>query len=456
MILWILLLSLVLRFLSLNQSFWLDEGTSALLARDFSFERILSQFSPGDFHPPFYYLALKAWSSLFGYSEVSLRSLSVLAGVASIYLTFLIAKRLLGTKAGVLSALFLATSGLHIYYSQEARMYIVSAFFVVALVYFFLKIIGKGKFLDWLAFSTLLLLNGLTDYLPNLIIAVFFFYAFLLRKDWVWWRKFLLAHIPLVVGYLLFLPTLSSQLSAGLEVQASTPNWWRVLGKTNFKEMALIPVKFALGRISFIDKKLYALVAGGILLVYSLVSLRLENLKNERLKIVWLWLVIPTLLAAALGLKISVFSYFRLIFVLPAFFILLAAGVVSLKKKFYLPALVFILAVNILSSFAYLLNPRFQREDWRGLVVFIERESKEDSIVVFVKGQTEAYKYYAKDAKIASPEDLGGSHSEIWLMRYVQPIFDPKDKVRQKIEGLGYKKVKEYDFNGVVVWRYEK
>jgi hypothetical protein len=43
----------------------------------------------------------------------------------------------------------------------------------------------------------------------------------------------------------------------------------------------------------------------------------------------------------------------------------------------------------------------------------------------------------------------------IWLMRYVQPIFDPKDTLRGKVEKI-YHKVGEYDFRGVVVVKYGK
>ena len=35
-------------------------------------------FFLSDFHPPLYYLVLKAWSSVFGYSEFSLRLPSVI------------------------------------------------------------------------------------------------------------------------------------------------------------------------------------------------------------------------------------------------------------------------------------------------------------------------------------------------------------------------------------------
>lgn len=454
----ILLFSLLLRLIAINQNLWLDEATSALLVRDFSFSRILTEFSPGDFHPPFYYLFLKIWAGLFGSTEVGLRSFSLAVGIATVYVIYLIGKRLLTRKAGLLAALFLATSGLHIYYSQEARMYALSALLVASLFYLFLKILDSKKVFDWYFFSVLLLVNGLTDYLPNLVIVSFWIFALLAKKNRSWWKNFLLSHIPLTAAYLWWLPTLTNQLRSGLGVNQSAPVWWKVLGKTNLKELLLVPVKFALGRISFVDKRLYALVSGAILLTYSFLVLRVKTLKDSRLRLIWLWLAVPTALAAALGLKISVLSYFRLIFVLPAFFLLIASGILRLKGRLFKAGLLFVVCVNLLASGAYLFNSRFQREDWRGLVSFVENAAKDkNTITLFVTdGQTEAYRYYSKGGKIAGPRGLNTSYEQIWLMRYVQEIFDPEDRLRKEIERLGFIKKGEYSFNGLVVWKYER
>jgi hypothetical protein len=68
----------------------------------------------------------------------------------------------------------------------------------------------------------------------------------------------------------------------------------------------------------------------------------------------------------------------------------------------------------------------------------------------------EAYRYYDPNAKIAGPEAVRKGYDQIWIMRYVQDVFDPQDKVRAKVESLGYKNKGEYDFNGVDVWEYTK
>lgn len=456
----IVLFGLVLRMISLNQSLWLDEATSVLVARDFSFSDIITRFSPGDFHPPLYYLLLKVWISVFGASEVAARSLSVFAGSATIPLVFLIGKRLISKEIGLAAATFFATAPLHIYYSQEARMYVPATFFATLAVLFFVRILQAAKWsltnAVFLTISTTLLVY--TDYLPVFLIfslAAFLllFHRMKLAKDL---RKWLLFVFIVVLFFIPWIPTFISQLTSGISVESSLPGWWQVLGRTSPKELLLVPVKFMIGRISAYDKVLYGAFVGIPLVFFGL--LFLEGLKIwNKTKLLWFWLVGPIILAAIFGLFVSGFSYFRLLFVLPAFYLLLSVGALSLDGKWQRLAVAGVLLINVIATSTYLFNPRFHRENWRETVSWIEENSKDkNAVTLFVtNGQREAYSYYARSVASYGPVGLNkGGFDTIWLMRYVQPIFDPNDNLRQRLEGLGYQKAQEKDFNGVVVWKY--
>lgn len=456
----IILLGLVLRLISLNQSLWLDEATSVLVARDFSFSDIITRFSPGDFHPPFYYFLLKTWIGVFGSSEVAARSLSAVLGSATIPLVFLIGKRLISKEIGLAAAIFFATAPLHIYYSQEARMYVPATFLTSLVVLFFVRILQAAKWsltnAVFLTISTILLVY--TDYLPVFLIfslAAFLllFHRMKLAKDL---RKWLLFVFIIVLFFIPWIPTFIFQLTSGISLESSLPGWWQVLGRTSPKELLLVPVKFMIGRISAYDEVLYGVFVGIPLVLFSL--LFLEALKFwDKTKLLWFWLVGPVVLAAIFGLFISGFSYFRLLFVLPVFYLLLSVGALSLNGKWQRLAVASIFIVNIIAASIYLFNPRFHREDWRGAVSWIEENSKDKNAVTLfaTNGQREAYSYYTRNVASYGPGGLNkDSFDTIWLMRYAQPIFDPNDNLRQKVEGLGYQKVQEKDFNGVVVWEY--
>ena len=137
----ILLLGFILRLVSLNQSLWLDEAITVLAVKNHSFLQIITQYIGGDFHPPGFYLLLNLWTKIFGYSEVSARFPSVLFGVATIWIVYLLTKKLFSEKVGLLAAFLLAINPLHIYYSQEARMYAFAAFAVSLSFLFFIKLI---------------------------------------------------------------------------------------------------------------------------------------------------------------------------------------------------------------------------------------------------------------------------------------------------------------------------
>lgn len=460
MLLLIVLLGFVLRLISINQSLWLDEATSVLVARDFSFAVIVNKFSPGDFHPPLYYFLLKIWVGVFGATEIGARSLSVVLGLATIPMVFLIGRRLLGKETGLIAALFFATAPLHIYYSQEARMYAIATFFVSVFVLFFLRVQEKKATLfDWVGLTVSAIFAFYTHYLTLTLLLVvllnFVFNKHYLKKDF---SKWIIFFALIILSFAPWLPIFSQQIQNSALAKINAPYWWKVLGKTDFKQLALVPVKFLIGRISFYDKVFYALSVSFPLLLTAFLFIK-SVLTIRKTLIVWLWFFVPVVASAFFGWEFSGFSYFRLLFVLPAFYLVLAFGVFSIKNNILRLGLVLVLTlVNIVASSIYLFNPRFHREDWREAVRFIEERSRGKSAAsIFVtRNQRDPYQYYSEGyVRSYGPEGLTkGQFATIWLFRYVQPIFDPDDALRRELEKLGYTKRTEYDFNGIIVWKY--
>jgi mannosyltransferase len=115
-------LALALRLWGLaRQSIWVDETTTIAYAGVFNgmtAERLLLNLQG-----PFHALVLFAWTRLFGPGEAALRSLEAVAGAATVPI-FWWALRPLGRPAAALAACaLLAVSPFHLWYSQEARNY---------------------------------------------------------------------------------------------------------------------------------------------------------------------------------------------------------------------------------------------------------------------------------------------------------------------------------------------
>jgi hypothetical protein len=111
----------------------------------------------------------------------------------------------------------------------------------------------------------------------------------------------------------------------------------------------------------------------------------------------------------------------------------------------------------MVSSAVYLFNPRFHRENWKAANQLINSEKVKKSGVVFSsQSQKEAYIYYNKKDDSVAASEVDGNEDVVWLFRYVADIFDPADQVAKSIENKDFTKENEYNFNGVVLWKYKK
>ncbi len=122
-----------------TQSLWRDEAFSVWIAQD-SLTEVIRRTS-GDYNPPLYYLLLHVWMRVFGRSEIALRSLSLVAFLITIYVTYLIGRQVFkkNHKFARYLMLLTATSPLLIYYAFELRMYAQFAMFASLSIYFLLK-----------------------------------------------------------------------------------------------------------------------------------------------------------------------------------------------------------------------------------------------------------------------------------------------------------------------------
>lgn len=469
MIFLILFVGLVLRLINLNQSLWLDEAINAVFVRSLNVKDLVFNYSLSDFHPPLYHILMRGWVLTFGSSEIALRMPSVILGVASIYVLYKIGKALFDEKTGLIAGTLLSVAPLHIYYSQEARMYMLAFFFAISSVYFFIMILKNDKLLNWIGFivSTVLLLYS--DYLPYLMIPTYLIYLFISRrriskstaKSFI--PAFLLIFICILPWFLVF----PKQLANGLSAAAASPSWSQVVGAPQLKTLAVTLVKFTIGRISNNNNFYYALMfapAGIFVGLFFLFS----TFRTSRLRsFLYFWFFLPIILAFIISFFIPIFSYFRLIFVLGAFYLIWASAINTVNWT--LPTRIFLIiaiTINLGSSVIYLLNPKFQREDWKQATSYVSKNANKNSIVLFESTYTLApFDYYnnqSVEAKGAldsfSPQEekvsqnvknFTNGKNKVFLFQYLSQITDPKGLVFEDLSKAGYTNSKTKDFEGV-------
>ena len=86
--------ALLLRLPNIDQSIWFDEACMTK-QRTGTFAILITTLYT-DIHPPSYYFFLYGWNNLFGDSELSIRLPPLLCGLASLPLTYIVGRRLVG------------------------------------------------------------------------------------------------------------------------------------------------------------------------------------------------------------------------------------------------------------------------------------------------------------------------------------------------------------------------
>ena len=158
----IVALGAVLRFATLDlQSYRYDEAVTVARVLHPSLFATFSEVPHSESTPPLYYLVAWFWSRPFGTGEVWMRSLSALAGTATIAVVYLGAGALpLPRRVGLIAAAMVSVSPVMIWFSQDARAYALVVLLTALSFLFFARARRSGARRDlawWAAFSALAL-----------------------------------------------------------------------------------------------------------------------------------------------------------------------------------------------------------------------------------------------------------------------------------------------------------
>jgi len=159
-----------------TQSFWRDEGFTYLMAKLPVLE--ILKTTAKDFNPPVYYILMHYWMMIFGSSEVSMRSVSLIFFAINIYFFYLFCKNILKIKSKIIwgYTFLFAINPFLVYYAFEARMYSMFALLTTLSMYFFLQ----KKWGKYLIFS---ILGIYTHYFFIFVLASQFIYSLFVTPE---------------------------------------------------------------------------------------------------------------------------------------------------------------------------------------------------------------------------------------------------------------------------------
>jgi uncharacterized membrane protein len=162
----------LLRFLTLGvQSYHHDEIVTAIRVLGGSFGHAMDAVGFSESTPPLYYALAWVWTQATGTGEFGLRSLSAVAGVATVPVAYLVGVELRGPRAGLMAAALVAVNPMLLWYSQEARSYSLFALLCAVSLFFCVRALRRGRRRDFTAWGIVSALALATHYFAVFPIA---------------------------------------------------------------------------------------------------------------------------------------------------------------------------------------------------------------------------------------------------------------------------------------------
>jgi mannosyltransferase len=343
-----------LRFATLDlQGLWYDEAVTAGLV-GLDLPDLLERIPESESTPPLYYLLAWLWTGAFGDGEVGLRSLSALIGTLTVPTFYLAARELTGSeRTGLVVAALAAFNPLLVWYSQEARSYALAVLLCGVSLACFGRLLqrqdGDGRWLAGWALSSALAL------------ATHYFAVFLVAPvaAWLLWHSERRGRVGVAVAAVALAGAALVPLAAH---QASLDLASFIGSDSLLRRLAQVPKQFVLG----FNAPLETLLAGAALMVLgagAVVALVRRPSAGVRAAALvgGAAVAIPTVLAL-----VDV-DYLLTRNVIVAWLPLAVVAAAGLARS--VPGLTgaaAVCALGLATVVGVALEPRWQRDDWRG------------------------------------------------------------------------------------------
>jgi mannosyltransferase len=162
-----------LRFATLGlQAYHHDEVVTASRVLRADFWHAMEAVGFSESAPPLYYALAWVWTQLTGTGEFGLRSLSALAGVATVPVAYLLGAELRGRRAGLVAAALVAVNPMLLWYSQEARGYSLLILLTAVAAVYFVRALHRGRRRDFTGWGVASALALATHYFAIFPIAL--------------------------------------------------------------------------------------------------------------------------------------------------------------------------------------------------------------------------------------------------------------------------------------------
>jgi len=430
-----ILLGAVLRLYDLGgQSYWTDEAISIQVSK-WPTSKLFAYFQV-DPHPPLFYMLVKLWS-IAGVDEFWMRLISALAGMATILILTILAKKIYDETIAFLAGTLMAINPLLIYVSQELRAMALAGFFIALAFWGWQRMQEDGR-KGRIAAILGLTLAFYTHYYALFAIPVFFLSSRIARRS---------AAIALIafVPWLFFLV---KQVSAA-EVYRSKSILWRDMVETIlYANAGHFPWSWPtwtglLSHFLVHNFQIYLVLA--LILTLPIFVLSYLEISNRFYVGKWFYLAAAVVLFAARYFPIFSPKYLAPFY--PFLLISGAAGCIALYRRFPLAGKIFMVllvltpSVNLIDHY---FNPAIRKTPWREALPTLTKNFGPADRILFYSA-TEA-----ADVRFYLPKDI--PTVDLWP-DYQTSTKNNLSSVQVKLSALDSDKIKRVvlvDLNGAL------
>ncbi len=477
----ILLLGAFLRFYQLDEeSFWLDEGATGLVVKKYTSAEIIDnirqygQMLPGYYYYnddlPLYYVILRGWSYIFGFSDFSLRAFSAFFGSLALFAVFYLTNYLFDKRIALLATLLSSINLTLIWYSQEARQYSYLLFLSILSVIFLLKSLKEGKTMHILGFLAVSPFIVFTHF-PW---AIFFTFegAYALYVMYNDYRKKKKIHTKLLAAFAIIGILYLSIIGRALFSVTDTISLY---GKPNFRQFAEFGIRLSTWiypsesmrqkiydlslNFSLFEWLLLASVAlsAVFLSLMFLYGVKKSLYKKQSAIFLLFMFFIPFLFAIALSAihsKFNVFHIKQVIYIIPIFLIFASAGIIRAKFRILIAVPIIL---SILPLHAYYIN--IDKQQFREASEFLP---KNEPIFLNIDTAQVALKYYYGEKSnvigVKNVDELKThlqDKNSFWMLLTFTKYSDPKNEIKKFLDS-NYKLVEKREFFDIELLYYKK
>ncbi|MDP8253756.1 MAG: glycosyltransferase family 39 protein [Candidatus Kaelpia aquatica] len=283
-----------------------------------------SESISGDDSTPLYSLVTSVLLFAFQKSEFIFRFTAMFFGLLSIFGIYKLTTLLFDKHIGLISAVLLSFSPMHIWYSQEARGGALATFFSICSIYFFISLLKKEyKIHLWILFIISTTLGLYSSYFIVLLIIPELIILFL-EKKWSLVPKVIMCWM---VSLLFFLPWLLMIMQEGINVLRKD-NFW--INKPSLKTLICTWDVINVGYNSYNISYLAARIITPFLILSCFIH---DRKKINAVLNFFILFFIPIFLIFLVSQIRSVYLIRKMIIFLPFYLSMLSYGFILFRKK---------------------------------------------------------------------------------------------------------------------------